>query len=113
MVLLTSWRAIFQARSAMEVEAMACLEGVRLAVEWCHQPAILESDCSALVGELQKETSLRSQVCFIERETLEFGRLLPELKIRLVRREQNSVEDKLAHLAKRTTHTAVWHMQVP
>jgi ribonuclease HI len=43
-VVLSSWRAIFNAASAEEVEALACLEGVRLAAAWERRNTILESD---------------------------------------------------------------------
>ncbi|GJN03183.1 hypothetical protein PR202_ga20593 [Eleusine coracana subsp. coracana] len=42
-VLLSSWRVIFKADSAEEVEALACKEGVQLAGEWVHMSAILET----------------------------------------------------------------------
>ena len=33
-VLLLAWRAVFDAANAEEVEALACKEGIELAVEW-------------------------------------------------------------------------------
>ncbi|GJM84555.1 hypothetical protein PR202_ga00238 [Eleusine coracana subsp. coracana] len=39
-VILTAWRALFRCASAVEVEMLACLEGIRLAGEWVHAPII-------------------------------------------------------------------------
>jgi hypothetical protein len=61
-VLLSSWRAIFHATSAEEVEALA-LEGVRLAAEWERKKVILESDCEAVINLLNSTVYNRSALC--------------------------------------------------
>ncbi|GJN25469.1 hypothetical protein PR202_gb13298 [Eleusine coracana subsp. coracana] len=47
--LLTSWRVLFDSSSAEEVEAMACREGLELAVEWENKKSIVESDCLSVI----------------------------------------------------------------
>ena len=54
MVLLSGWRAIFNAVSTEEVEALACLEGIRLAASWERKRAVLESDCEIVIKSLHK-----------------------------------------------------------
>jgi hypothetical protein len=51
-VLLSAWKVLHDARSAEEVEAYACLEGVSLAVEWGREKTILESDCLPIINSL-------------------------------------------------------------
>ncbi|WVZ51469.1 hypothetical protein U9M48_002614 [Paspalum notatum var. saurae] len=48
-VIFTAWRVLFDCASAKEAEARACLEGLRLASQWCHEPVILESDCAQML----------------------------------------------------------------
>ncbi|GJN09463.1 hypothetical protein PR202_ga27471 [Eleusine coracana subsp. coracana] len=51
--LLTARRQLFHYKSAEEAEALACLDGVRLAGRWPGCDVILESDCASLVSKLQ------------------------------------------------------------
>jgi hypothetical protein len=32
---LTAWQALFNCASAVEAEALACVDGIRLASQWC------------------------------------------------------------------------------
>ncbi|GJN29772.1 hypothetical protein PR202_gb18091 [Eleusine coracana subsp. coracana] len=54
-VILTAWKVIFQAASAEEVEALACIEGLNMAAEWVRDRVALESDCSELVRGLERK----------------------------------------------------------
>jgi hypothetical protein len=45
----SAWRIMDHLASAEEAEALACLEGVRLATNWLSQPAVVESDCLGLL----------------------------------------------------------------
>ncbi|RLN28562.1 retrotransposon protein, putative, unclassified [Panicum miliaceum] len=45
-VVLMAWRAFFNCASAVEAEALACVEGIKLASQWCQGPIILESNCA-------------------------------------------------------------------
>jgi hypothetical protein len=48
-VLLAAWRTRANVASAEEAEALACLEGIRLAVEWARLPTEVETNCATLV----------------------------------------------------------------
>uniref|UniRef100_K3Y1U9 RNase H type-1 domain-containing protein n=1 Tax=Setaria italica TaxID=4555 RepID=K3Y1U9_SETIT len=108
---LCAWKAIFDGLYAKEIEALACLEGVRLAVELTHGKAIIESDCSTVIAASSKPGRDRSQLAFIVNELKHVSRLLPEVGLKAVKREQSVIARELALLAKRTTHSAVWRMR--
>ena len=95
-VLLTAWSYISKGSDAEEIEALACREGLKLAVEWCKQRLILESDCRSLVETMKKWERNRSQLGFILEEVLELADQLPEWKIAHTRRERNGVAYELA-----------------
>ncbi|GJN26558.1 hypothetical protein PR202_gb14497 [Eleusine coracana subsp. coracana] len=111
--LLCSWRALFRARDAEETEAVAATEGLRLAVEWNPEKAILESDCASVIQAFKCVANLKSGLSFIVREGIETSNSLPQLRLSLAKREQNRVAHTLAQLAKQTCHTAVWRLQAP
>ena len=109
---LCSWRAVLRCSSAAVVEALACKEGVALAAEWVRDRVIVESDCINIVDAIHQGSN-RSELCFTLQEVKEISRLLPEVRVQAVRREQNGAAHELAQLAKRTLHTAVWRTRVP
>ena len=110
-VKFTAWRA--NCASAAEAEAHACVEGLRLASQWCHHPIILESDCARVTQVLLSTRPDRSELGFIIAEGKELSQLLLELKIVKVKRDCNKVAHELAALARRNTHSAVWLGQAP
>jgi len=57
---ITAWSYISKGIDAEEIEALACREGLKLAVEWCKQRLILELDCRSLVGTMKKRKWNRS-----------------------------------------------------
>lgn len=69
-VLLTAWKPLLRCAEAAEVEAMACLEGLRLTVQHFQSPAILESDCARVVHALSNRED-RSELGFLIREAIE------------------------------------------
>uniref|UniRef100_K3XQD1 RNase H type-1 domain-containing protein n=1 Tax=Setaria italica TaxID=4555 RepID=K3XQD1_SETIT len=85
---LTAWRWVRHGRDAYEAEALACLEGIRLAAKWSRHDMVLEVDCSRVI-ETFKLGGVNSQ----QLQSLNFAK---------VRREQNKVAHELAHLALRS-----------
>jgi hypothetical protein len=61
-VLLSAWKWIRNCGSLKQTEAEACLEGLRLAAEWIHQPIWVESDCASLIQALGRTTDARSSI---------------------------------------------------
>ncbi|OEL23485.1 hypothetical protein BAE44_0015498 [Dichanthelium oligosanthes] len=94
--------------AAEEAEAIACVEGIRLATQWCRQPVIIESDCARVVAALQSKSMDKSTLSFVVTEGKELSQLLSKWRMSQVKREGNQVANELALLARRTVHSAVW-----
>jgi ribonuclease HI len=111
--LLTAWRSLHWCHDAEEVEAMACLEGLRAAARWTDRVIILESDCSTVVGKLREEVLDRSLVGPVTCDALEASKDLMAVRFVKISREQNKVAHELAHLALRTTENRVSLEDIP
>lgn len=88
------------------------MEGIRLAAQWVPGPVIIESDCSRIVQVIHRDDD-RSEIGFIVAEARELAQLLVEWKVAQVKRGCNEVANKLAQLARKTTHTAVYQGHAP
>lgn len=86
--------------SAVEAEAIACAEGVDLAVRLAPGSIILETDCARMVKALQGKEE-RSGISFIVSQAKEQAQLLVNWRVAQVKRECNSVAHELAQLARR------------
>ncbi|RCV42220.1 hypothetical protein SETIT_9G199100v2 [Setaria italica] len=111
--LLTDWRWLRQCRDAEEAEALACLEGIRMASRWPDRAVILESDCSTVIGKLRVEGLERSLVAPIILDIRGDASHLQGVSFVKIRREQNRVTHELAHLAIRTSECRVSFADVP
>jgi hypothetical protein len=58
-VILSAWKTIRECASAEEAEA--CLEGIKLAIEWIRLLIWMESDCATLVRTLQNGGQERAE----------------------------------------------------
>jgi hypothetical protein len=87
-VILSSWRFLEHVASAEEAEALACLEGTRLAVNWIRQPTVVESDCLSLTKTIQAPVQNRASWAGIIKETKDLSLLLPDCCFMHVRRER-------------------------
>jgi ribonuclease HI len=110
---LCAWKSSSDGLNAEEIEALACLEGARLAVQYTGDKVIIESDCATVIAATLKPGKNRSQLAFIMEELKHASSVLAEVRYIAVRREQNVVAHELARLVKCTTHSVVWRMQVP
>lgn len=97
---LCSWGVLFDAVSVEETEARACLEGFHLAAEWVRKKAILETDCASLMSAVNATNPCRSLLIFMLQDIRVASRLLPDCKVRVVKRERNQIVHELAQLAK-------------
>ena len=96
MAIICAWKAIFDGMNAKEVEALACLEGVRLAAEWSRSKAIIESNCSTVVLAVCRPGVDKSQLAFIVNDIKYESSLLAGVRFQFVRREQNEIAHELA-----------------
>ncbi|OEL33306.1 hypothetical protein BAE44_0005675, partial [Dichanthelium oligosanthes] len=87
-------RVIFGASSAEEVEAMACKEGIQLAVEWTSSPAILESGCVAVIQYLKETNKVRPACYFTIHGARSIASHLPRLVLSHVKRDLNVVANE-------------------
>ena len=111
-VILTAWRVIFRCQDAVEAEALACLEGLRLAAQWVQGSIILESDCAQVIQAMQQKED-RSALRFILEVAKDQAQVLVDWRITKVKRESNLVAHELAHFARRSMHSAVWLGRAP
>jgi hypothetical protein len=61
-VLLTLWRSLWNVASVEAAEAEACMEGVRLTIQWIKQLLQVELDCKLLIQGIMQEEENRSQI---------------------------------------------------
>lgn len=90
-LVLMACRKVYHCRDAEGVEALACLEGARMAARWFDQEYILEGDCSLVIEKLKAGGMDRSTVAPIIRDTMKEGALLRSLAFDKAGREQNKV----------------------
>jgi ribonuclease HI len=112
-VLLSAWKFLQSGGAADEAEALSCKQGLTLAADWYAMNAVLETDCSTIAAMLAGKGGERSSLKFIIDEAIAAGDRLPKWTAVYMRRESNSVAHKLAQLAKRSRHSAVWHFAAP
>ena len=112
-VLLIAWRVLHRCASADEAEGHACVDGLRLASQWCPGLTILEFDLARLVTALGDAREDRSELRWTILEAKEYLQLLSEWKIKKVKRDYNGVAHELAHLARQNVHSATWLRQAP
>ncbi|GJN41133.1 hypothetical protein PR202_gn00464 [Eleusine coracana subsp. coracana] len=77
-VCFTSWRILFRSSSALEAEALACVEGLRLATEWAQGNVLMESDCGEVVKLMNSPEEDRSEISFITAEGKALRQLLQQ-----------------------------------
>ena len=90
---------IFHCRDAEEAEAIACREGVHLALRWPDAPMILESDCHSMVAKLRANVRDRSSIWQIIEEAQEVGGQLRRLELVKISRVQNNLPHELAQFS--------------
>ena len=80
---ITAWRFYEKCASAPEVEALACIKGLRWAHHWGFTQLGLETDCARIKSALTSSASDRSEVGPIIEEARGWMRLMREYSISL------------------------------
>ncbi|GJM86684.1 hypothetical protein PR202_ga02568 [Eleusine coracana subsp. coracana] len=96
-----TWRVLFNCRDAEEAEALACLDGVRLAGRWSDRGVVLETDCVTIANKLGALEDDRSLVAAVTADIKDEGSRYPSFLVLRVGREQNKCVHELARLAGR------------
>jgi hypothetical protein len=108
-----AWRVLHWCRDAEEVEAFACLEGLRASSRWPDRMVLLESDCSTVIGKFQERCRDRSIISPVICDGLEAIKALSDVSFSRVSRELNRVAHELAHLAIRSKESRVSLVDIP
>jgi ribonuclease HI len=75
-VIFTAWKFIQREWSAEEIEALACMEGLMLAAEWCPKNMELVTYYSSVEAMLTSKKDNRSVLKFIIDEVIKMGHRL-------------------------------------
>jgi ribonuclease HI len=94
-IVASAWSPIDRCCSVGEAEAIAAVEGIRLAVS-LNSPTILETDCQYVANALTSDHQDRSQARFAFIEARQIGQDLPYLKIKKISRTANRAAHLLA-----------------
>nr|ABB47654.2 hypothetical protein LOC_Os10g29450 [Oryza sativa Japonica Group] len=89
LVLLAACKKLPRCSSATQAEALACLEGVRLATNWIHMPIILESDNADVVAGLNITQASRAEWGGIIAEIRVAMQCLLQVQVHKVKRDSN------------------------
>jgi hypothetical protein len=112
-IILTDWRSLSHCDSLEEAEAKACLDRVRLVVEWVCQPVQVEADCLSLVKAIKGEGGDRASWGGIISEIIGTSNLLPACKFNHVGREANEVTHRLARRGLQMKEWVVMRFDMP
>jgi ribonuclease HI len=112
-VMLSAWKYLENIASPEEAEALACLEGMRVAVDYMRQPLQVESDCMVLINALQSPYPDRASWLGTITEIKELSQLFPDCNFNHVRRTGNQAAHALAQLALRRKHGDVLRAGFP
>jgi hypothetical protein len=93
--LLMAWRVLHWCRDAEEVEAFACLEGLRASSRWPDRMVLLESDCSTVIGKFQERCRDRSIISPVICDGLEAIKALSDVSFSRVSSVGDSHEGPL------------------
>uniref|UniRef100_A0ACD6A7I9 Uncharacterized protein n=1 Tax=Avena sativa TaxID=4498 RepID=A0ACD6A7I9_AVESA len=106
-IILTSCMSLRKCGSALEAELQAFMEGTALAMEWCQEQILIETDSSLLVSMLKNREHDRSPLGHLIMEARELlsNRIAGIAK---VPRSQNISSDLLAKFGRLNDRTAVW-----
>jgi hypothetical protein len=110
-VLLTAWQFLRHCGSPEEAEA--CLQGLRLVLEWIKHPTCIEADCLSLIKALETSHAPRSGWAGVIEEIQAARNLLPGSTISHARREVNKVAHELAQRAMKNQECEVMRQHAP
>jgi hypothetical protein len=110
---LSAWGLIPICDGAESVEAIACLEGIKLGINHVDSRLIVESDCVAVINKANSVEKDRSQTSSITADIQRLASMLPDVKFRHIDREQNKLAHELARFSRVSASCNVLHGSVP
>ncbi len=105
--IFTMCKSLANCSSALETELAACVEGLRLALQWTLLLVAIETDCISVVHLLtNKEDCLT--LAFLVREARWLRSGERTTSITKIQREQNLISHELANKARRDDYSGFW-----
>jgi ribonuclease HI len=111
-IILSACRQLRNCRDALEAELCAVREGLSLAMQWCNQPLILETDCLEIVKMIRNEDIDRSVYTTLV-EDIKSLRKDRHFCFTHIKRVQNISSHFMANYARLNRHTELWHLSGP
>jgi ribonuclease HI len=99
--------------SPLEAEAIACNQGIALALQHTNLPFLVESDCLVLTSMVQEEGVNRSSVAAIVNDIKKLCRQSRVVQVKHVSRHMNEVSHLLAKLGCKSRQNLVWNHSGP
>lgn len=99
----SAWGASGFCSSALQAEALACLEALKAMDGQNHANIVVESDCLSLVHYLQGDVASRSELCFLLQEIRQLASCFLSCKFSWIRRDANSTAHALARFARESS----------
>jgi ribonuclease HI len=112
-ILFSAWNTLSHCQSASEGEAIAYLEGLKLAIAYSDSNIIIETDCAYILDSFKEGSPDRSKVCLIAKE---FNYMKPpdrQVIISKVNRLCNKVAHGLCQLSRSELCSGVLQGAVP
>ena len=113
MVLVLAWDTINHCQSAEIGEAIACLEGLKLANANSNANLIIETDCAAVIDAFRETSCNRSEVHLIAKEFSLLKHSDRQVNITKVARSCNMVAHNLCQLSRSVLCGGVLQGAVP
>jgi hypothetical protein len=111
-IILFACQQLPNCRDALEAELCVVREGLSLAMQWCNQPLILETDCLEIVKMVRNKDIDRSLYTTLVEDIKSL------LKVRHIcfthiKRVQNISSHFMVNYARLNRHTKLWHLSDP
>jgi hypothetical protein len=110
---ITAWGIIKNCNSAEMAEALACLEGVKQAINRIETGLIIESDCASVITKVSSWEKDRSQTSSVITDIHRLLTLLPAYKVQKISRNQNNLAHDLASCSRVSNSDGVLLGSVP
>jgi ribonuclease HI len=107
-VIFTACRHLLHCEDALEAEAYAVAEGLKLSLQRSNLPIIVETDCVGLITAINNGSQDRSSIRHIISEIKLLANGTTNVSFVKVDRSQNRVSHCLANFARTESRTMVW-----
>nr|XP_051228987.1 uncharacterized protein LOC127346758 [Lolium perenne] len=112
-VAASAWGTLPHCPNAATAEGLAILKGAKAIVNYATTQVIIESDNAAIVQEINRATTSRSQLCYLATDIKEVLSLIPGYVVNKINRAGNTAAHCLANYALRMRNEGVLLNAVP